>query len=224
MPAPISIVIPTLNVADRIEPVLAALYPGVSEGLIQELIFADGGSSDAIKEVADRWGATLLTADQGRGSQLRAGVFAAKGEWVFIIHADTRLSQDWVHLVRNHISVSKTAAYGCLRFDAKGVFPYITSRWANFRSRVFGLPYGDQTLLIRQTLYQKVGGYPDIPLMEDVALARALRGQLSPLSFTATTSAEKYIKRGWLIQGARNLSFLIRFLLGADPKKLADKY
>ena len=86
------------------------------------------------------------------------------------------------------------------------------------------MPYGDQALLIHHTLYNRVGGYPDIPLMEDVALARALKGQKRALKFTATTSAEKYQTRGWLRQGSRNLSYLTRYLTGTDPEVLAKDY
>jgi hypothetical protein len=95
--------------------------------------------------------------------------------------------------------------------------------WANLRSRL-GLPYGDQGLLLPRALYQSVGGYPDQPLMEDVALARALRGHLLGLEVTAVTSADKYARQGWLRRGARNLWTLIRYFAGVAPAKLAEGY
>ena len=102
--------------------------------------------------------------------------------------------------------------------------PRLVSRWANLRARAFGLPYGDQGLLIPRALYESVGGYPDIALMEDVAIARALRGKLTTIPATAWTSAERYQRQGWLRRGSRNLMTLTRYLLGADPAKLARSY
>ena len=86
------------------------------------------------------------------------------------------------------------------------------------------MPYGDQGLLIRRALYDAVGGHPDQPLMEDVVLARALRGRLVALDAVAETSAEKYRRDGWLRRGARNLVTLARHAAGADPEDLARRY
>ena len=111
-----------------------------------------------------------------------------------------------------------------LAFDAPGAPPRIVAAWANARARL-GLPYGDQALLIHRSLYRKVGGYPAIPLMEDVAIARALgRARLAALGAVATTSADRYLRNGWLRQGARNLLTLTRYLLGASPETLARSY
>ncbi|MEL6992330.1 MAG: glycosyl transferase, partial [Pseudomonadota bacterium] len=95
---------------------------------------------------------------------------------------------------------------------------------ANIRARLFGLPFGDQGLLIPRALYSHVDGYADIPLMEDVAMVRLLGRRLMPLPFTVTTSAEKYLRDGWLRRGGRNLGLLARYLGGADPETLAKKY
>ena len=85
-----------------------------------------------------------------------------------------------------------------LDFDAKGLMPLIVAGWANLRARIFGLPYGDQALLIHCDLLDQVGGMPDLPLMEDVALARALKGRLRQLPVLATTSADKFERQGWI--------------------------
>ena len=95
--------------------------------------------------------------------------------------------------------------------------------WANSRSRL-GLPYGDQGLLVSRDLYDVIGGYRDIPLMEDVALARALKGKLRRIEATATTSAVKYQNKGWLIRGGRNIITLLQYFAGADPEALAERY
>ncbi|WP_299742520.1 TIGR04283 family arsenosugar biosynthesis glycosyltransferase [uncultured Tateyamaria sp.] len=220
MPAPISVIVPTLNAEAALGPTLAALMEGVDGGLIAELVVSDGGSTDDTLKRADAWGANIVTGPPSRGGQLRRGCEAARAEWFLVVHADTVLSPGWSEVVSAHLG-QRDAAYFKLRFDRGG---RAVAAWANLRARLFGLPYGDQGLLIRRDLYARVGGYPDIPLMEDVALARALRGQLVPLDATAVTSAEKYRRQGWVRRGARNLWTLTRYLAGADPEALAAAY
>ncbi len=224
MPAPISVVIPTFNAADGIGPTLACLYDGMGKSLICEVIFADGGSTDDIGIIAKKLGATVITSPKGRGNQLRAGVDAAKGKWVLIIHADTILSPNWVDEMGDHINNHTKAAYCKLGFDHTGFAPKIIAGMANLRSRIFDLPYGDQTLLISKALYQKSGGYSDIPLMEDVALARKLRGQITALPIVATTRADRYIKDGWFTRSRKNLGILLMYFAGTPPEKLAERY
>ena len=224
MAAPISIIVPTLNAADSLPATLAHLYPGIMEGLIKEVIFADGGSTDATAEIAEEWGAEFITCPEGRGNQLAHAIKNANGLWYFILHADTALSAGWVDTVQAHIATKKIAGYGRLSFDENGIPATIVSAWANFRSRTFGLPYGDQTLLISARLYKEIGGYDTIPLMEDVAIARKLGRRKTALNVTAITSADKYRKNGWLKQGSRNLVTLLKYLAGADPSALAKRY
>jgi hypothetical protein len=96
--------------------------------------------------------------------------------------------------------------------------------WANLRSDLFGLPYGDQGLVVRRSDYDRSGGYPDQPLMEDVALVRALKGKIRRLPAHAFTRADKYQQQGWLRRGAKNLGLLLRYFLGANPDDLARRY
>lgn len=220
MPAPISVVIPTLNAASALPGCAAALFEGVGAGLICEVIVSDGGSSDDTPKIAEEIGAVLVTGPPSRGGQLRRGCEAAKGAWVLVVHADTQLAPGWVEAVAAHLPTRK-AGWGQLRFDHGGAF---VAGWANLRSWVFGLPYGDQALLLPRELYAATGGYPDQPLMEDVAMARALRGKLRPAGFTAVTSAEKYRAQGWVRRGARNLWTLSRYFAGVRPELLAQAY
>ena len=225
MPAPISIVIPTLDVADRIGPCLGALAEGLHEGLIHELILSDGGSIDQISEVADAVGARLITAPRGRGAQLSAGAGEARGPWLLLLHADSELQEGWTGAVRHHLRQHpERAGYFRLRFSARGPMAHLTSGWANMRARWLGLPFGDQGLLVPSAMLQEVGGVPDLPLMEDVALARRLRGRLRRLDAEIVTSAERYQKNGWLRQGVGNLWRQVRFLCGARPERLLKGY
>ena len=225
MRAPVSIIIPTLNAANALPGTLAALVEGLDAGLIRELILSDGGSSDDILVLAEAAGAILLQGPPGRGGQLARGPDAAQGDWLLFLHADTSLGEGWATAVLDHQrDHTCNAGYFRLQFRAPGSAPRRVAAWANWRSRVLDLPYGDQGLLIRRDLYDQIGGYPEIPLMEDVAIARALKGHLRPLNATAFTSAERYLTQGWLRRGGRNLWTLIRFLLGADPAKLQSAY
>ena len=219
MRAPISVVIPTLNVAQSLPATLASLVEGLEAGLIRELIISDGGSSDETLALVQAWGAEIVTGPASRGGQLKRGCDMAAGAWLLILHADTCLSPGWSSAVRDHLTTQK-AGWFQLQFDKGG---RLVAAWANLRSRM-GLPYGDQGLLLPRTIYESVGGYQDIPLMEDVALARALKGHLDQLDAHAVTSSAKYRAQGWTKRGARNLWLLLRYFSGTSPEKLAKAY
>lgn len=225
MIAPVSVVIPTLNAADALGPCLGALGEALFDGVIHEVILADGGSSDGIEDIADQIGAKLIQAPRGRGSQLDAGANAASAPWLLFLHADTVLEADWGAAVLAHIADHPDrAGWFRLAFDVDHGAARLVAGWANLRSRLLGLPYGDQGLLVPRVLLDKVGGVPEIPLMEDVALARRLSGRLRPLSARAVTSAAKYEQQGWFRRGARNLGTLVRYFAGVSPEKLARRY
>ena len=225
MRAPVSVIIPTLNAADGLPATLGSLGEGLEAGLIRELIIADGGSQDATRTIAEAAGADWLTGPAGRGVQIAQGIAAAKGAWLLVLHADTVLEAGWSRPVLSHIAnAPDKAGYGRLAFAARGFAPRFVAGWANLRARFLGLPYGDQALLISAELLANTGGYPSLPLMEDVALARALKGKLVPLGLTALTDARKYEKSGWMRRGSRNLWLLLRYFLGADPAALARLY
>lgn len=223
MRAPISIVIPTLNAEDHLPACLHGLMEGLEAGIIRELIVADGGSVDATGATAQAWGAEVLHSAPSRGGQLRRACAHAKADWLLILHADTVLQPGWSAHVQRHLAHPERAAWFRLQFDQTGLAAKLVAGWANLRSR-FGMPYGDQGLLISAALYARVGGYADMPLMEDVALARALKGKLVGLPVDAITSAEKYARQGWVRRGLRNLWTLLRYAAGADVVQLSQSY
>lgn len=222
MSAPISIVIPTLNAAQALPATLRSVKEGMNAGLIRELIVTDGGSKDATIAIAEEAGCQIVPSPPSRGGQLRRGCDVASGEWLLILHADTELQTGWSGVVAEHLASGRPAAFR-LRFRAKGLGARWVAGWANLRSRLFGLPYGDQGLLVRRIDYIAAGGYPDQPLMEDVALVRTLPA-ITLLRIEAVTSAERYTRQGWFRRGARNLWTLTRYFLGADPEQLARLY
>ncbi len=223
MRAPLSVVIPTLDAGSELPGCLAALMEGVGAGLVREVVVSDGGSNDATAALARDAGAAVVTGPPGRGGQLRRGVAASGGSWLLVLHADTRLDPGWSEAVRAHVEAGHEAAWFRLAFRARGLAPRLVAAWANLRARA-GLPYGDQGLLIPRALYEEVGGYEDIALMEDVSLACRLRGRMRGLPMTARTGAARYEAQGWARRGARNLLTLARYLAGADPARLARAY
>lgn len=223
MTAPVSVIIPTFNSAAVLGKTLEPLFSGLHQGLICELILTDGGSQDDTAQIAHDLGAVWVAGPPSRGGQISRAVDVAQGEWVLILHSDTQLPRHWVDLCLAHMD-SPDAGYFDLSFDQAGLAARWTAAWANMRSRIFGLPYGDQALFVRKSLLGAVGGYPDIPLMEDVALAKRLSGRLRPLRGAVITRADKYQNRGWARQGARNITMLLRYLCGADPQRLFDRY
>jgi rSAM/selenodomain-associated transferase 2 len=225
MPAPISVVVPTRDAAPGLAQCLSALVEGVAAGLIRELVVSDGGSTDATRAIARAAGARIVAGPAGRGGQLRRGVAEARGDWLLVLHADTRLGAGWTAAAARHlVDRPDSAGWFRLRFDAPGTPPRLVAGWGNLRARHLGLPFGDQGLLIARGLYDAVGGYPDIPLMEDMALARALAGRLAPIDAEALSDFARYRERGWVRQGAGNLWRQMRFLAGADPARLARRY
>ena len=219
----LSVVIPTLNTQHVLPSTLESLMEGVFAGVIGDLVIVDGGSTDATINIAKEVGATFLATKPSRGGQIFAGVSACKCDWVLILHADSRLSQGWAELIPAAPDPEQ-AYYFKIQFDAVGFAAWWLAKWANLRSKIFALPYGDQGILIHKNLLASLGDYPTAPLMEDVILARKLGCRLTALPIMITTSAEKYITQGWLRRGVRNLALLFQFMLGATPKALYKKY
>ena len=142
------------------------------------------------------------------------------------IRDSTWLSRDWVERTLSHIQTDpeKAAAF-MLAYRTDHRLGKVVAARANWRSRTLGLPYGDQGLLISRKLYSEIGGFADIPLMEDVKIVRAIgKSRLSVLSAEARTSAKKYERDGWRIRGLRNIWILTRYMLGAPPSKLVKTY
>ncbi|MEM1150667.1 MAG: TIGR04283 family arsenosugar biosynthesis glycosyltransferase [Pseudomonadota bacterium] len=226
MPAPVSIIIPTLNAANDLPACLESLLPGLAAGLVREVVLCDGGSRDATLDIGETAGCELVSSGPGRGRQLQAGATASRGEWLLFLHADTVLSPEWVERVEAHMhQAPDKAATFTLAYRSDAPEARWLARRANMRSRWFGLPYGDQGLFLRRDLYDAVGGYPNHPLMEDVAIVRAIgRHRLVLLSAEARTSAAKYERDGWRKRAYANAWLLTRYLLGASPATLAKSY
>ena len=224
----LSIVIPTLNAAAALPRCLAALELGRRAGLVGEIIVADGGSTDGTAALATAAGAKVVRTVTGRGGQLRAGADEAGGEWLLFLHADTVLDQAWADEATTFMATAaerECAAVFRFALDDVSRAARRLERLVAWRCRLFGLPYGDQGLLIARRFYQDLGGFRPLPLMEDVDLTRRIgRRRLHYLRTAALTSAERYRRSGYVARSARNLVCLSLDLAGAPLGAVARLY
>ncbi|CAN5298699.1 TIGR04283 family arsenosugar biosynthesis glycosyltransferase [soil metagenome] len=217
--------VPTLNEAGEIGAALEALQPLRERGA--EVIVVDGGSADGTGELAAPLAHRVLTSEPGRARQQNAGAREARGEILLFLHADTRLPPEADALILEGLARS---GRGWGRFDVRlsGAHPglRVVERMISWRSRLTGMASGDQAIFVRRPLFHSVGGFPEIPLMEDLALSRALKRLGPPLCLRerVTTSSRRW-ERGGI---ARTILLMWRLRLayyrGADPAELAERY
>lgn len=201
--------------------------PGLEAGLIREVLLVDGGSEDQTRRLAEGSGAEVLSSPEtGRAAQLRHGAEHARGDWLLFLHADTALSREWAERVKSHMENNRDkAAAFTLAYRSDHPMAKTVAARANWRARSFGLPYGDQGLLISRSLYREIGGYPATPFMEDVQIVQAIgKERLVILSAEARTDASKYERDGWRRRSWKNALLISRYLLGASPEKLSKVY
>ena len=227
----ITVVIPTLNAEAGLAASLMSLVSATVDGLVREVIIVDGGSTDRTLAIVDQSGATLVKAAAGRGGQLAAGAVAARMPWLLFLHADTILEPGWEREVQAFIDrvdigqLAETAAAFRFALDDMGVMPRIIETGVAIRCTLMRLPYGDQGLLIPRRLYAEVGGFRDLPLMEDVDIVRRLgRSRTTILRARAVTSAIRYRRDGYLRRTARNLVCLLLFYGKVSPRLIAKIY
>lgn len=210
----LGIVIPTRNAAAALSRLLPALK---SEWLSLDIMISDGGSEDASVDLAARHGARVTAAEGGRGPQLAAGARAVLGDWILFLHADSRLPRAWDRIIADFMDAAGTrdcAGYFRFALDDPGAEARRLERMVAWRCRVLGLPYGDQGLLIPRAFLDRLGGVPELPLMEDVALVRRIgKRRLVPIEAALTTSSEKFRRDGYLWRSARNLICLALYFL-----------
>ena len=224
----ISVIIPCLNAEKDLKHTLDALASAERAGFTPEIIIADGGSTDATREIAGAAGARVVICPPGRGTQLSAGAKAAKGDWFLFLHADTILDPGWETGVIVFTSNDRNRERGAVFTFALDDDSRAARRLENivrWRNRWLGLPYGDQGLLVHKRFYRQLGGHREIPLMEDVDLIRRIgMSRLALFDIRAITSAERYVKSGYVRRVLRNLFCLTLFFLRVSPRLIARIY
>ncbi len=217
----ISVVIPTLDEAERIGALVRSLR---QDGV--EIIVVDGGSRDATAPLAREAGARVLESTRGRAAQLRHGSQNANGDLILFLHADTRLPEGWPAAVR---AAMREAAFAggafAFRLEERGAFFRWLELWVGVRNRIFCLPYGDQAIFVRRRVLEAMGGVPDVPILEDLDLVRGIkaRGRLAQLPLPATTSGRRYARGGGLRTLLVHQWALLGWALGWDRGRLARR-
>jgi rSAM/selenodomain-associated transferase 2 len=218
----LSIIIPALNEERSLEQALASISSHA-----HEIIVVDGGSKDGTVEIARKYTPVVLDSDQGRGIQQHTGACHAEGEVLLFLHADTLLPRGFEMMIERTLSEPKTI-FGAFRLGhhPSTALLNLVALMANLRSLILKMPYGDQGLFVRRSDYFRVGGFKDLPIMEDVDLVRRLNkiGKFKLVRSKVRTSARRYDRHGIVYRTVRNWSLIIRYLLGQSPERLHRLY
>jgi rSAM/selenodomain-associated transferase 2 len=221
----LSIIIPCLDEGEGIASTLAALAPLRARGT--EVIVVDGGSRDDTVGRATPLADRVIAAPRGRARQMNAGAVRARGEILLFLHADTLLPDGADVLIVEGLKRSRRS-WGRFDVTIAGRHPLlaVVGRLMNLRSRLTGIATGDQAIFVTRSLFTAAGDYPDIALMEDVALSKRLKRFGPPLclSHRLTASARRWEKHGVLRTILLMWRLRLAYWLGADPAKLAVRY
>lgn len=221
--APISIIIPTLNEAGNIETAIQHAATGWNV----EIIVVDGGSHDKTVQIASSLGVRVIPFEPRRAKQLNAGAAAASGELLLFLHADTRLPQGFDVYVRRTLAEPGVIAGAFeLSYDVPLGRLRVIEQTANWRARRRQMPYGDQGLFIRKKVFHQLGGFPDMPIMEDVAFVRNLRrrGRVAIAPAAVVTSARRYLTLGPLTTAFLNKWINVAYAFHVSPARIARWY
>lgn len=219
----LSVVLPVLDEADAIAAQLAALQPLRARG--HEIVVVDGGSRDGTPALAAPFADRIVTAPRGRAAQMNAGAAAATGDALLFLHADTRLPPDADSLV---LAALARRAWG--RFDVRidGAHPLLRVVGAamNLRSRLTAVATGDQAMFCTRAAFDRAGGFPPLPLMEDVALSKRLRrlGRPACLCERVVTSGRRWERHGVVRTVVLMWRLRFAYFVGVDPARIAARY
>jgi rSAM/selenodomain-associated transferase 2 len=218
----LSVVVPVLADEDGVVRLLAQIP--ADSGV--EIVVVDGGTAHTLDTAAaGRADVILIRTRRGRACQMNTGAAAARGEWLLFLHADCRLPPDWLPIL---LATARRAVGGWFRFalDDRAWQARLIERGVALRVRLFQLPYGDQGIFVRRLTFEALGGYRDLPLMEDVDFARRLvaSGPVVELPLPLASSARRWRRDGWFRRSARNLALVSLYFAGVAPARLARWY
>ena len=227
MPPLVSIVIPVKGDAEALEDLLREVSVEVGPA-VEVVVSAAMPLDHALSDLRDRYTTVIwVESTPGRGTQLNAGAARATAEWLWFVHADSRLPSGWLAAFRE-MTPDRDVSGGAFAFalDSPAWQARLLERAVALRVRWFNLPYGDQGLFVRRQIFESLGGFAPLPLMEDVEFVRRLTrsGPVRHLTLRLTTSARRWEHEGWLRRSVRNLTTLGLYTLGVSPERLARRY
>jgi rSAM/selenodomain-associated transferase 2 len=220
----LSIIMPVLDEAPQIAGQLNRLQALRANGV--ELIVVDGGSMDGTAALAGALADRVLTSARGRAAQMNAGATASQARILLFLHADTTLPENALQAVLAAVGGGASWGRFDVRIDSRQPLLRIVEVMMNWRSRLTGIATGDQAIFVRREIFDNVGAYPDLPLMEDIALSTALKRLAPPacLHETVITSGRRWASKGVLRTVLLMWWLRAAFFLGADPVRLAIRY
>lgn len=222
-----SIILPVLNEAERINDAVARLRDHNDEEEMEIIIVDGDAAGSTIKAVMDEK-VLKLTALRGRARQMNIGATRAKGDILLFLHADTRLPSNALALIRSALHRNRAVAGAFdLGFDTKRRIFTVTELYVALRTRLTRVPFGDQAIFIRRSFFEQIGGYRDIPLMEDVELMKRIRKRGDTIVIIpqkVRTSPRRYERGGVLYCTFRNLAMQILYAWGVPPERLIRWY
>lgn len=219
----ISIIIPVLNEASTIAPVISTARNAENV----EIIVADGGSSDGTVEIAKSLSDRVISTTPGRATQMNAGAAASTGDILLFLHADTLLPDGFDTCVRQALAKPGTVGGAFeLKINAPNPSLRLVEKGVNFRSHLLQMPYGDQAIFLKTVTFEQMGGFPNLPLMEDFEFVRRLKkqGRIEILSMPVLTSARRWQQVGVLKTTVINQIVIIAYFLGVSPDRLGEWY
>ncbi len=221
----ISIIIPTINEANNLPLLLSDLSIIQKEG---EIIIVDCGSEDKTIDIAKIYGSKVYKSkERNRGLQLNIGAKNSTGDWLIFLHADSRLTHDWLTKIKSILTEGKNYIYYFkFKINDKKIIYRFLEFLVNFRSQYFKEPYGDQGMVIHRSIFFKNNGFSNIPLMEDVDFLRRLnnKNDLKQLNLPIFTSSRKWRKTNIFLQALKNWNYRRRWIKGESTKIIYSDY
>src|ERR687898_251320 len=219
----VSVIVPVWRDEAGLATALHRLHPTESVEVVVACVLGEESRYVSVREKHPgiRW----VAAPRGRASQMNAGAAICRGRWLLFLHADSQLPADWFEVIADADIGAYVAGAFALGLDSRDWQARVIEFGVRLRVALLGLPYGDQALFVRRSIFTGLNGYRDLPLMEDIDFMRRVRqtGRLLIARSVVITSARRWERDGWFRRSAHNVGLAVQFMMGASPSQLAQR-